>query len=192
MQDLRIALIFGLTVFSGAGCISIGVLIRDKLKTITKVYIVVLLLATLATIALPLLAGLLFPYFYLFSALILISLGIELIGVNLDIRSTTILKVGLLVSLLYSLTNLSITSDLRINYSALSFVAISVGIGYIVTLTGSLILSKRINLRILRIFSGVCLILLGIKILGLPIHSNLILLIYATGIIISARFRMES
>ncbi len=184
MQDLRIALIFGLTVFSGAGCISIGILIRDKLKTITKIYIAVFLLATLATVALPLFAGLLFPYFYLFSSLILISLGIELIGIRLEIKPLTILKIGLLISALYSLTNSSIAFAIKINYSALSFVATSVSIGYIVTLLGSLVLSQRVDLRTLRIFSGICLILLGTKIIGLPICSELILSIYAMGVIV--------
>lgn len=51
----------------------------------------------------------LFPHFYLFSALLLITLGLEFLGISAGIRPGEVVKVGFAIALIYSLLHTSPT-----------------------------------------------------------------------------------
>lgn len=168
IQDLRMAVLFGLTVFSGGGCIAAASIIENKFSSITKVYMVVGLLSILASILTPFFSSFVFPYFYVFTSAMLICMGMEFLGIKIGIKPIYILILGILLSMLHFLLILPVNIQVTLSSKAILFVGIAVTVGYFSTFLGSMVLGS-FNLEKIKKFSGVCLIFLGIKILGISV-----------------------
>jgi hypothetical protein len=79
---------------------------------------------------------------------------------------------------------------LELNLTLLPWVSISVIVGYVTTLAGAIggvVLRKYVDESIFRHAAGLALILLGVKVAGAPIPSQMVLLAFLSGIAISIR-----
>ncbi len=165
LSDLRFAVVFGAATFSGAGCIGVAAGMRRRARAVSKVYLAVAVLAIFAAAFAEAVRSTLFPYFYLFSALLLITLGLELLGISAGIKPVEVAKVGFATALLYSLLHPpgSVSPDIELR--TLFHVLLSVAAGYVSTLAGAGTLSKVTNPSLVRRTSGFALLLLGLGIL---------------------------
>lgn len=160
-----LALIFGATAFSGAGCISVAATMRRRVYAVSLVYLTVALLALLTGALAAVLSEALFPNFYLFSALLLITLGLEMLGIRAGISAAEVAKVGLAVVAIYSLLHLPGDVELVVERSTLQQVLLSVLAGYLTTLLGGALLGGSPAREHLRRISGAVLVALGVKLL---------------------------
>jgi len=165
LSDLRLALIFGATAFSGAGCISVAATMRRRVCAVSLVYLGVASLALLTGALADVLREVLFPEFYLFSALLLITLGLEMLGIRPGISAVEVAKVGLAVAATYSLLHLPGEVELVVERGTLKLVLLSVLAGYLTTLLGGALLGSSPARRHLRKISGAVLVALGVKLL---------------------------
>lgn len=167
VADLRLALIFGFTVFSGAGCISVAATLKRKFYAVALVYLAVAVLSLATAVFADTIRSALFPHFYLFSALLLMTLGLEFLGINAGIRPKEVAKVGIAISLIYSMLHIPNGVNIGVEHRTILFVLLSVVAGFLSTLLGGIFLHRHTNPKILRIISGVILVILGIKIFEL-------------------------
>ncbi|WP_456473918.1 hypothetical protein [Candidatus Pyrohabitans sp.] len=165
VSDLKLALVFGMSVFSGVGCISVAATLRKKFYAVALVYLAVGALSLIVAVFADAIRSAIFPQFYLFSALLLITLGLEFLGINVGIRAKEVAKVGIAVALIYSMLHIPDGLSMKLESHTIRFVLLSVGTGFLSTLLGGIFLYRRTNPEILRIISGVILVILGVKLL---------------------------
>ncbi len=171
-NDIASAIVLGVVLFSGAGCISVALSIKACLKIkiykISLVYSIVSIISLLTAAATEFIRHIIFPHFYIFSSLLLIVLRAEFLGANLRIKSIEVIKISLAVLIIYSVKNLPDKFYLNIETTSMLNVLISLLAGYTTTCLSVFILSKTekiMDLRIFRKLSGVILIIMGIKLL---------------------------
>ncbi len=159
LSDLKFALIFGISVFSGAGCIGIAATL--KRRYIVLAYSGVAVVSVTTAVLSHVLEEILFPYFYLFSALLLITLGLEFLGKNAFIRPGEVAKVGFAITLIYSALHIPGSLSMDIELRVIGNVLFSVFAGFLTTTIGSYMVSKYLDVEILRKISGLILVVLG-------------------------------
>lgn len=169
IADLKLALVFGVTVFSGAGCISIAATLKRKFYAVSLVYLAVAVLSLLTAAFAEIMRSALFPHFYLFSALLLITLGLEFLGISAGIRPGEVVKVGFAIALIYSLLHIPNEVNIGIEHRMLLPVLLSVMAGFFSTLLGGILFNRYSNPKVLRRISGLILVILGIRILRLGV-----------------------
>ena len=139
--------------------------------------------------------ALVFEYFYLATALIIIAVGFSVTGnpvlikFGQKINPSRILKFAILVSVVLAFIR-DISIGLELNLNHLPWVGLSIIVGYVVTLSGAVggvVLRRYIDELIFRHAAGFALILLGVRVAGVLIPSQLILLTFILGIVLSIK-----
>lgn len=192
-QEPGQALAFGLTAFSGAACFVAAMQLpgtwRQRLGWVIGVYALIGLAALLIAAAQPFFASILPENLHLFTGLFLIGLGLWISEVP-SLRRVAgwlgfeaAVKVMVAASLIHGALRGPVW-QLSLNPAVLGPLALAVAAGFALSALGMLLglaLSRATDQRPLNWGAGISLVLMGLKVLGVPAPSSLVIAPLAVG-----------
>ncbi len=191
MEHWSVAVLVGLLAFSGAGVVTTASLLPSSPQhfgrvawTIVRVYLLILPLAWIATILMGSLASLALPYQGIFTALILLGTAANMWPGTLPHKlrglyaPTQIVIVLLSVMVIYGLESGRLMPlRFQLNMPLLFMVGLSVTVGLVLTLAGSLLQFKwggidtPFSRNFLAAGGSIVLVMVALTLLGVPVPS---------------------
>jgi hypothetical protein len=187
-KDWRNALAFGLTAFSGGGCVYVAMNLRGTVKQriaqVVSVYIGLALGALMVSLARPFFESFLPDNVHLFTAMLLLGLGLCISGVPWLRRIAQwaglqyAFRLIIFASLCQGLFIKGIKVELSLDWTLLPALAVSVSAGLGLTVVGvvlGLFLAGVADQRLLQIGAGISLALMGFNLLGAGFPSVVVI-----------------
>jgi|GEM_PF-2372318 len=202
-QDPWRALTFGLTAFSGAGCVSTSVQLPGsfwaRIAQVVEVYIVVGVGALVVGAARPFFADLLPINLYLFTGVFLVGLGFWITEVPILRRVAlwmgfeAAVKAMIAASVVHGMIN-GVTWRFSLDPKLLPALAWALGAGFALTTGGAAIgvlLGKTTDQRYLKLGAGTSLVLMGLSVLGVAVPSVYVLAPLVIGCLASVTMMIQ-
>lgn len=192
-KDWGQALTFGLTAFSGGGCVYAASQLRgtfsQRIGQVVGVYVGLAALALTVSFARPLFIKLLPANLHLFTAMFILGLGLSHSGVpwlrriaeRFGLRHAfTLMAIASLLQGLFNkdLTLQSLSAELSLDLAPLPALALSLSSGLGLTAVGvvlRMLLTEATGQQPLQIGAGVSLILMGLNLLGAGFPSGAVI-----------------
>lgn len=184
---------FGLTAFSGAGCVIAAMRLEGspvkRFVRVLGVYAVITVGASTISLAQPLFQSLLPPNLHLFTSIFLIGLGLSISGVPCLRRVAfwlgfeAAVKAMIVASLLHGLIA-GVTWQFSLDLALLPSLAIAIGAGFSLTTLGMLLglwLRHAADQRPINWGAGISLSCMGLNLLGLTTPTVVIIAPLALG-----------
>ncbi|PSR26461.1 MAG: hypothetical protein C7B47_10510 [Sulfobacillus thermosulfidooxidans] len=192
LDNISAAMLVGILAFSGAGVVTTASLMspqsspsRYLIWTITRVYLLLLPAAWLITLLVGPLQSIELPYQGIFTALILVGTASNLWPTSLPVKLQGLYRPAQLMGILISVMVLYGLKSGRLFHVHWQFdpfllmmTTISVGIGFVLTISGSLLqykwgsLNHPFSRQLLAAGGSIVLLLVSLTLLGVPIPST--------------------
>lgn len=189
IEEFYTAAIFGLSAFSGVGCISIVPYLegsmRQRIASVTKIYSLVGIGALVLSVIYPFISNFVFLEFKYITAVIVVLIGMIVSGIErlrnfaILINPKRVFLTGMILSVVVSVfTGVSISFALQ--FASIQWVLFALIVGFCETIAAT-VATKRMeevmDMRVFSFFAGTTLMTLGLGI-AFPLISS----VYAIGV----------
>ncbi len=192
------ALIFGMTAFSGVGCITIAATclrggMKERMLSVTKVYAVVAVGALPVSVFYSLMSAFIIPEMKFVTVAVVGLIGMIVSGVErlrsfaMAVNPKRVFAAGFSLSVFASLLD-GIDPVFALDIEAAGWVLLAVTVGYLATLAASAAgryVSRVIDERSFRLTAGATLMALSMSIAGLPVTPEMVGILFISGCIMS-------